>query len=62
MGGQELWDVASRGDTRRVKKLLQTDGRKHIEYRSGTYGSTPLYIASQNGHTETVITLLERGA
>jgi hypothetical protein len=56
---EELQIAARRGQTAEVKRLIEAGAP--IESKN-TYGATPLYMAVFNGHTETALLLLAKGA
>eukprot|EP00731_Ephydatia_muelleri_P014725 Em0008g445a len=57
----ELWAASRDGDTNRVLSLLDTCKGINVNTRD-KYGQTALHISSKNGHTDTVVALLERRA
>ena len=55
----QLIEAASRGETEKVKALL--DAETDVEAKNNN-GHTALMLAGLSGHTETVAALLEAGA
>jgi len=60
MSLKEFCDAASRGDLKRIEKILK-EGKVGIN-GNHQYGNTALILASQNGHIEIVKSLLAKGA
>lgn len=57
--GEDLHTAARRGQLAEVKKLLEAGAP--LEWKN-QYGSTPLFMAVFNRHTEVALALLEKGA
>eukprot|EP00731_Ephydatia_muelleri_P014730 Em0008g450a len=57
----ELWAASRDGDTNRVLSLLDTRKGINVNTRDEDQ-NTSLLLSSKNGHTATVVLLLERGA
>ncbi len=55
-----IHDAAQAGDVAKVSDLLAADPK--LLNATDNYGRTPLIWAAQNGHIETVMLLLEKGA
>ena len=55
-----LWQASYDGDARAVEALLADERLGVDQNYAGTFGATPLYIASQNGHAEVVSVLLAK--
>ena len=58
--GRQLYRASKRGQAAEVARLL--DLNAPIEHRVGEYRVTPLMIAAQEGHTEVVTLLANRGS
>lgn len=60
-----IWWLAQRGDVAALRRAIERVPPElrhtHLEYKSGTDGSTPLVVAVQHGHVECVRTLLATG-
>ena len=56
----QLWRASERGDARAVAALLDGDCTSDALNHAGERGATPLLIASENGHSEVVSTLLAK--
>ena len=57
----QLWVAASRGDIAKVHSLLAS-GRVLVDRQSLSEGTSPLYVACQNGYVDVVLALLSAGA
>jgi ankyrin repeat protein len=55
----DIFEAASRGDTRGVTQLLQSD--RGFAYVRDPVGRTPLHRAAEHGHSETIAFLIEMG-
>ena len=53
-----LWQASYDGDARAVEALLADERLGVDQNYAGTFGATPLFMASQEGHTEVVSMLL----
>ena len=61
-GQSQLWIAASVGDVAKVRSLLAASGGAQLVDLQDKYGSSPLYAACHQGHTEVVQTLVAAGA
>lgn len=57
-----LYYAAKFGINSMVKMILAVQGTRNLEVPGGTFGSTPLHVASYSGHIRIVQTLLAAGA
>jgi hypothetical protein len=59
MTGKQLWDAALDGDAAKVGTLLSTQGAQSFINYLNANGTTPLYMAAQNGHASVTKQLIE---
>jgi ankyrin repeat protein len=57
-----LYDAAFRGDITEVKRLIEQGADVNAPDAEHRIGLTPLHYAAENGHSDTVALLIERGA